>query len=80
MFTGLIDDVGTIAGVSETPAGREFRIECRYEDLVAGESIAVNGACLTVRDLGPRWFTVAAVVTMYPMLASRRLIASRVSL
>ncbi len=63
MFTGLIDDVGTIAHVDTTEAGREFRIDCRYEDLVAGESIAVNGACLTVREFGPRWFTVAAVTT-----------------
>lgn len=63
MFTGLIDDVGTISDVSETAAGREFRIDCRYTDLVEGESIAVNGACLTVRELGARWFTVAAITT-----------------
>jgi riboflavin synthase len=63
VFTGLIDDVGTIAEVRTTEAGREFRIACRYTDLVEGESIAVNGACLTVRELGERWFTVAAVTT-----------------
>src|SRR5215218_4994328 len=63
MFTGLIDDVGTIEQVAATPAGREFRVRCRYGDLVPGESVAVNGACLTVRDCGPRWFTVAAVAT-----------------
>ena len=63
MFTGLIDDVGIISHVEVTPAGREFRIECRYDDLVAGESIAVNGACLTVREFGSHWFTVAAVTT-----------------
>jgi riboflavin synthase len=63
MFTGLIDDVGTIDRVGDTPAGRELRVVCRYTDLQAGESIAVNGACLTVRDYGPGWFTAAAVVT-----------------
>jgi riboflavin synthase len=67
MFTGLIDDVGTITAVASTSAGREFRIECQYRDLVDGESIAVNGACLTVREHGTGdhagWFTVAAVVT-----------------
>ena len=63
MFTGLVEDVGTIERVQETTAGREFRIRCRYEDLSAGESIAVNGACLTVREHGPHWFTVAAVTT-----------------
>jgi riboflavin synthase len=63
VFTGLVDDVGTIERVQVTTAGREFRIRCRYEDLADGESIAVNGACLTVREHGPHWFTVAAVST-----------------
>lgn len=63
MFTGLVDDVGTIDHVADTPAGRELVIRSRYDDLADGESIAVNGACLTVRDRGPGRFTVAAVVT-----------------
>lgn len=68
MFTGLVDDLGIITHVADTPAGRELRIRCRYTDLVDGESIAVNGACLTVRehglhDDGSSWFTVAAVIT-----------------
>jgi len=63
VFTGLIDDVGTITSVAETPAGRELRIACRYDDLQPGESIAVNGACLTVLQHGPGWFTVAAIAT-----------------
>jgi len=50
MFTGLVDDVGIIDRVADTSAGREFVIRSRYDDLVDGESIAVNGACLTVRD------------------------------
>jgi riboflavin synthase len=68
MFTGLVDDVGLIEHVADTPAGRELRIASRYTDLTDGESIAVNGACLTVREHGVTgdahgWFTVAAVVT-----------------
>jgi riboflavin synthase len=63
MFTGLIDDIGTIERVLDTPAGRELTIACRYDDLTPGESIAINGACLTVRDCTPRRFTVAAIVT-----------------
>ena len=63
MFTGLIDDVGTITTAVGSPAGLELRVECRYRDLVVGESIAVSGACLTVRECGPGWFTTAAVVT-----------------
>jgi riboflavin synthase len=63
VFTGLVDDVGTIERVTPTAAGREFRVRCRYDDLVEGESIAVNGACLTVRGRGAHWFTAAAVTT-----------------
>lgn len=63
MFTGLVDDTGTITSVADTAAGREFRVACGYRDLQDGESIACNGACLTVREHGEGWFTVAAVVT-----------------
>lgn len=63
MFTGLIDDVGTIERITETDAGLEFYVRCKYDDFVAGESIALNGACLTVREFGPGWFTASAVVT-----------------
>ena len=63
MFTGLVDDVGVVERVERTEAGRELRIASRYTGLTAGESIAVNGACLTVREQGTGWFTVAAIVT-----------------
>lgn len=63
MFTGLIDDVGVVERVERTEAGLALRIRSRYEQVVDGESIAVNGACLTVRERGEGWFSVAAVVT-----------------
>ena len=63
MFTGLIDDIGVVERVERTDAGRELRIRSRYTDLADGESVAVNGACLTVRRSGDGWFSVAAVVT-----------------
>ena len=63
MFTGIVDDVGVIESVTSSPAGREIRIRSSYSDLADGESIAVNGACLTVRELDATSFTVAAVVT-----------------
>ncbi len=63
MFTGLVDDVGVIERVERTEAGRSLCIACGYDEVVDGESIAVNGACLTVRESGPGWFAVAAVVT-----------------
>ncbi|HKT06705.1 MAG TPA: riboflavin synthase [Gemmatimonadaceae bacterium] len=63
MFTGIIDDIGTIEQVVESAAGRELRVRCAYTELTPGESIALNGACLTVREHGSGWFTVAAVAT-----------------
>ena len=63
MFTGLVQDVGTIEQLRVTAAGRELCVRCGYEDLVDGESIAVNGACLTLREHGAGWFTAAAVTT-----------------
>lgn len=63
MFTGLVEDVGTIEQVRDTPAGRELRVRSRFGDLSAGDSVALDGACLTVREIGSGWFTVAAVVT-----------------
>jgi len=63
MFTGLIEQVGTIERVSETSAGREITIASAFENLDEGESIAVNGACLTVLETGTGTFNVAAVTT-----------------
>ena len=63
MFTGLVDDVGVVERVRRTDAGRELRIRSAYTGLADGESVAVNGACLTVRESGPGWFDVAAIVT-----------------
>lgn len=63
MFTGLIEQVGEVESVRQTDAGRELRIRAPFTDLTSGESIAVNGACLTVRDLGKGWFDAAAVLT-----------------
>src|SRR4051812_39092416 len=61
MFTGLVDAIGTIDRVRQTDAGLELRVSCGYTDLVDGESIAVNGACLTVRESSSGGFTCAAV-------------------
>ncbi len=63
MFTGLIEQVGEIDSVRQTDAGRELRVRAPYTDLTSGESIAINGACLTVREFGSGWFDAAAVQT-----------------
>ena len=63
MFTGLIEQVGEVERVRQTDAGRELRIRAPFTDLGNGESIAVNGACLTVRESGNGWFDTAAILT-----------------
>ena len=61
MFTGIVEEVGTIESVKNTGAGRELRVRSGYSDLKPGESIALNGVCLTVREFGDGWFDVAAM-------------------
>jgi riboflavin synthase len=62
LFTGLVDGTGTIESIETTDAGLELRVRCSYEDLTDGESISMNGICLTVRTSGRGWFTAAAMV------------------
>ncbi len=49
MFTGLIETLGEIAEVKPTPAGFRLRLTTALStELTAGDSVAVNGVCLTV--------------------------------
>jgi riboflavin synthase len=49
MFTGLIESVGEVAEVKPIPAGFRLRITTSIaQECAAGDSISVNGVCLTV--------------------------------
>ena len=49
MFTGLIEDVGEITEVKPTPGGFRLRVTTPLAaELAPGDSLAVNGVCLTV--------------------------------
>jgi riboflavin synthase len=49
MFTGLVESLGTVARLEDTGAGRRLVVrDPMGPHLVVGESVAVNGACLTV--------------------------------
>ncbi|MEM1054625.1 MAG: riboflavin synthase [Bacteroidota bacterium] len=49
MFTGIIEEVGRVLAVDELEGGRRFRFGCSFApDLRVDESVAVDGACLTV--------------------------------
>jgi riboflavin synthase len=62
MFTGIVDAVGRVEAVSQN-GGRVLRIRAPYRGLRKGESIAVNGACLTIERVVKGGFTVHAVET-----------------
>jgi riboflavin synthase len=52
MFTGLIESVGEIADLSAIDGGFSIRVQTDIAgDLHLGESVAVNGVCLTVVDV-----------------------------
>jgi riboflavin synthase len=53
VFTGLIEDLGTVA---EMRASR-LTVQTRFDDLEHGASVAVDGVCLTVVDLAAGRFT-----------------------
>ena len=63
MFTGLVEETGRIAAVEERPAGRRFRIAAArvLEDARVGDSLAVNGCCLTAVAVDERSLEVEAV-------------------
>lgn len=57
MFTGLIEATGTVAAVDPAPTGRRLRIDTTLgAELRPGDSIAVNGVCLTVTACDARGF------------------------
>jgi riboflavin synthase len=48
MFTGLVEDLGTIVAVDRTDGGAVLTVESRLADQIGeGDSVAVNGVCLT---------------------------------
>jgi riboflavin synthase len=76
MFTGLIEAVGTVSGLEPTVSGYRLRIRTPLASEVAvGESVAVNGVCLTVAtlerdevhaDIGPETARVTTLGALRP--------------
>jgi len=48
MFTGIIDHCGEIVSSEEIPSGFRIKIKSNFDDFIKGESISVDGICLTV--------------------------------
>jgi riboflavin synthase len=63
MFTGIVTEMGTVRSVDETETGRRLEIAApaTVRSLGIGDSVAVDGVCLTVVSIDDDRFTVEAV-------------------
>jgi len=70
MFTGIIEELGTVEGVEPRPAGARLKVRCSVvmKDMTEGASIAVNGVCLTA--VGPRPDSFSADLSPETLLRS----------
>jgi riboflavin synthase len=59
MFTGIIEELGTVDSVLTRAAGARVKVRCStvMQDMTEGASIAVNGVCLTALDPRPDSFS-----------------------
>ncbi len=60
MFTGIIEDIGTVRALDNQGGSPALSVESRLpaDELKLGDSVAVNGVCLTVSDMSKSMFTV----------------------
>jgi len=58
MFTGIIEETGTVRSFVQRDNGAVVEIQCDkvLKDRHVGASLAVNGACLTLTQVGPQGF------------------------
>ncbi|MBW3660240.1 MAG: riboflavin synthase [Gemmatimonadetes bacterium] len=62
MFTGIVETLGTIQAVEPLGEGRRLRVSAPFaDDLAPGESVAIDGCCLTVVRAGEGTFDAEAV-------------------
>jgi riboflavin synthase len=58
MFTGLIESIGAVTGFSRKPAGAQIEVSCDFTaQLKRGDSVAVDGTCLTAIEMHGNCFT-----------------------
>lgn len=60
MFTGLVETLGTVRALDRRGVDATVRIECDLNGYEHGESIAVDGCCLSVTRSGEGWFAAEA--------------------
>lgn len=62
MFTGIIQSVGKVRSIARRGSGAAVELACEFAALELGESVAVDGVCLTVVTVTPGGFTADASV------------------
>lgn len=62
MFTGLVEQLGTIEAIERREDGLSMRIGCALHPYQLGESIAVDGTCLTVKSFSETHFEADASI------------------
>ncbi len=83
MFTGLIEEIGTIQSIRRGQRSCVLTIGCRkvLEGTHIGDSIATNGVCLTVTSLGATYYTADVMAeTMHRSSLGQLASGSRVNL
>jgi len=81
MFTGLIEDLGTVAAVERVPKGVRLSVRTRLDGLGHGASIAVDGVCLTAVELkGDRFTADVSPETLERTTLGERKAGDRVNL
>ena len=53
MFTGIVEKTLRVIGVAQGPMFRRLTIAHSWQDVKPGESIAINGVCLTIAEMAP---------------------------
>lgn len=63
MFTGIVEEVGQVTSIRTKPQAMELTIACSLilEDVKRGDSISINGVCLTVSTFTQDTFTVDVI-------------------
>ncbi len=57
MFTGLIEEVGEVLELRRTAGGGVLKVRTSLGDVALGDSVSVNGACLTVVEVGKEYLS-----------------------
>lgn len=72
MFTGIIEAVGTIGEIEDLETTRRFQVQTELAAALSpGDSVSVDGACLTVVDVLPKGFSVDVIGTTLGRTVSR---------